>query len=52
MKSPGGFGQQPNVAPIAKRKQTRIREKPKATILILIDFERVFVWIPTGYALR
>ena len=30
----------------------RIREKPKAPILIPVHFDRIFTRIPTGYALR
>ena len=84
MKSPGGFGRQPNVLharsahkqeserdrslppPVAEtgrrsvgnRKERwyiatmRVSRAPKATITILIHFDRTFLLIPTGCALR
>ena len=38
--------------PIAKRKYPGIGEEPKATITILIHFDRTLLLIPTGSALR
>jgi len=43
---------QPNATHARSAKETRIREKPKAPILILIHSNRVFACIPTGCALR
>ena len=38
--------------PCAERKLSGIGAEPKATITILICFDRISVWIPTGCALR
>ena len=38
--------------PCAKRQSTGIGAEPKATITILIHFDRTLLWIPTGCALR
>ena len=48
-----GLGMKSPTLPMREaHKEARIGEEPKATITILIRFERVFVWVPTGYALR
>ena len=36
----------------AERQYARIGAEPKATITILIYFDRIFARIPSGYALR
>ena len=38
--------------PCAKRPSSGIGAEPKATITILINFDRTFILIPTGCALR
>jgi len=48
-----GFGDEiPNVTHARSAKETRIREKPKAPILIPVHSDRIFACIPTGCALR
>jgi len=47
-----GLGDEIPIVPMREAPITRIREKPKAPILILIHSDRIFACIPTGCALR
>jgi len=47
-----GLGDEIPIVPMREAPITRIGEEPKATITILIHFDRISVWIPTGCALR
>ena len=49
-----GFGDEiPNVTHArSANKKAKIGEEPKATITILMHFDRTLLWIPSGCALR